>query len=95
MHPRQRNYFNRTPGGRDRAGLVCEFSLSVAGTTLVGMPPTPPGLGPARPAAVVNEEIRGLWLRAGGTLSAAERREYELLLIEWAAAVRAKVVEAA
>ncbi|MEU5596804.1 hypothetical protein [Streptomyces sp. NPDC020298] len=48
-----------------------------------------------RPAHVVNEDIRALWLRAGGSLSTQERAEYERLLLEWAAAVRAKVVAAA
>jgi hypothetical protein len=43
----------------------------------------------------LNEQIRALWLSAGGTLSPAERGEYELLLVEWAAAVRAEIVEAA
>jgi hypothetical protein len=48
-----------------------------------------------RPAAVVNEEIRALWLRAGGWLSAADRAGYEQLVEEWAAAVRAEVAAAA
>ncbi|MCX4702475.1 hypothetical protein OG252_41815 [Streptomyces sp. NBC_01352] len=48
-----------------------------------------------RSAAEVNEQIRALWLRAGGTLSAQERAEYELLVVEWAAAIRGTVVEAA
>jgi hypothetical protein len=48
-----------------------------------------------RPAAEVNEQIRALWLRAGGSLSAEERAEYELLVVEWAAAIRGEVVEAA
>ncbi|GAA2527990.1 hypothetical protein GCM10010398_10960 [Streptomyces fimbriatus] len=48
-----------------------------------------------RSAAEVNEQIRALWLRAGGSLSAQEREEYELLVVEWAAAVRGEVVEAA
>jgi hypothetical protein len=43
----------------------------------------------------VNEEIRALWLRAGGSLSAQERAEYELLVVEWAAAIRDEVIEAA
>jgi hypothetical protein len=48
----------------------------------------------ARSAAVVNEEIRAL--HAGGrSLSASERARYELLLVEWAAAVRREVAEAA
>lgn len=48
-----------------------------------------------RPAAVVNEDIRALWPRAGGRLSVEERAVYERLLVEWAAAVRAEIVEAA
>ena len=51
--------------------------------------------GSVRSAAEVNERIRALWLRAGGTLSAPERAEYELLVVEWAEAVRDEVVEAA
>jgi hypothetical protein len=38
----------------------------------------------------VNAQIRALWLRAGGRLSTAERAVYELLVVEWAAAVRAE-----
>jgi len=48
-----------------------------------------------RPAAEINEQIRALWMRAGGSLSPEEREEYELLVVEWAAAVRGRVVEAA
>ncbi|GGX04095.1 hypothetical protein GCM10010297_27460 [Streptomyces malachitofuscus] len=51
--------------------------------------------GSVRPAAEVNEQIRALWLRAGGSLSPQERAEYELLVVEWAAAIRGRVVEAA
>ncbi|MEU5098104.1 hypothetical protein [Streptomyces sp. NPDC020996] len=51
--------------------------------------------GSVRPAAEVNEQIRALWMRAGGSLSAQERAEYELLVVEWAAAIRADVIEAA
>ncbi|MFJ8636613.1 hypothetical protein [Streptomyces sp. NPDC093568] len=56
-----------------------------------------PSLGPGsvRSAAEVNEEIRALWLRAGGSLSAQERAEYELLVVEWAAAIRDEIIEAA
>ncbi|MFI8092711.1 hypothetical protein ACIF9R_31045 [Streptomyces sp. NPDC086080] len=50
--------------------------------------------GPVRSAAEVNEQIRALWLRAGGSLSAQERAEYELLVVEWAAAIRGRVVQA-
>lgn len=51
--------------------------------------------GSVRSAAEVNEQIRALWLRTGGRLSAQERAEYELLVVEWAAAMRDEVVEAA
>ncbi|MFJ9567433.1 hypothetical protein ACIRQQ_46325 [Streptomyces fuscichromogenes] len=51
--------------------------------------------GSVRSAAEVNERIRALWLRAGGTLSAQERSEYELLVVEWAEAVRGQIIEAA
>ena len=54
---------------------------------------TPPGS--VRSAAEVNDEIRALWQRTGGTLSAEERAEYELLVVEWAAAIRGGVVKAA
>ncbi|MBC7270624.1 MULTISPECIES: hypothetical protein [Streptomyces] len=53
----------------------------------------PPGA--TRSAAEVNEQIRALWLRAGGTLSPQERTEYELLVVEWAAAIRDGIIEAA
>jgi hypothetical protein len=43
----------------------------------------------------VNEDIRALWERSGHVLSPEGRREYARLLVEWAAAVRADVVEAA
>ncbi|MGH3584728.1 MAG: hypothetical protein ACRDQ0_00230 [Pseudonocardia sp.] len=48
-----------------------------------------------RSAAVVNEEIRALWQRSGGVLGPEGQREYERLLVEWAAAVRDGVAEAA
>ncbi|MGW0334973.1 hypothetical protein ACWD0J_24405 [Streptomyces sp. NPDC003011] len=51
--------------------------------------------GSVRSAAELNEQIRALWMRAGGTLSAQERAEYELLVVEWAAAIRGEVIEAA
>lgn len=54
------------------------------------MPP-----GSVRSAAELNEQIRALWLRAGGTLSAQERAEYELLVVKWAEAIRTRVIEAA
>ncbi|MFE0318041.1 hypothetical protein, partial [Streptomyces albogriseolus] len=36
-----------------------------------------------RSAAEVNEEIRALWLRSGGTLSVEQREEYQRLVQEW------------
>jgi hypothetical protein len=51
--------------------------------------------GSVRSAAVLNEQIRALWIRAGGSLSPQERAEYELLVVQWAAAVRDEMVEAA
>ena len=51
--------------------------------------------GSVRSAAEVNEQIRALWMRAGGSLSAQERAEYELLVVEWAAAIQSEVIEAA
>ncbi|MEU6507436.1 hypothetical protein [Streptomyces sp. NPDC046942] len=59
------------------------------------MSPEFPTPGSVRSAAEVNEQIRALWLRAGGTLSAQERAEYELLVVQWAAAIRGEVIEAA
>ncbi|MGX2998461.1 hypothetical protein JNUCC64_30075 [Streptomyces sp. JNUCC 64] len=47
--------------------------------------------GCVRSADSLNEEIRDLWLRTGGRLSAEERRTYEALVTEWAAAVRRDV----
>ncbi|WP_432136440.1 MULTISPECIES: hypothetical protein [unclassified Streptomyces] len=38
-----------------------------------------------RSAVEVNEEIRALWLRSGGTLSVEQREEYQRLVMEWAA----------
>ncbi|MFD8761255.1 hypothetical protein ACFV03_19900 [Streptomyces mirabilis] len=51
--------------------------------------------GSVRSAAALNEQIRALWMRAGGSLSAQERAEYELLVVKWAKAIRGEVVEAA
>ncbi|MFJ9247477.1 hypothetical protein [Streptomyces sp. NPDC101776] len=51
--------------------------------------------GSVRSASEVNEQIRALWLRAGGSLSTQEREEYELLVVEWAAAIRYEVIAAA
>ncbi|MFD8566963.1 hypothetical protein [Streptomyces sp. NPDC057694] len=49
----------------------------------------------ARPAHVVNEQIRGLWARTGGQLTAGDRAEYEALVTEWAAATGEGVVQKA
>ncbi|MFI0239300.1 hypothetical protein [Streptomyces sp. NPDC016845] len=57
------------------------------------MPPVPSCS--VRSADEVNEQIRGLWLRTGGRLSAEQRTEYELLVREWAAAVHAEMDESA
>ncbi|MFI2081388.1 hypothetical protein ACH43Y_13710 [Streptomyces rubiginosohelvolus] len=58
------------------------------------MPTTPASPRAARSLAVVNQEIRGL-LEAGGLVSPEGRRRYQELLVEWAAAVRGDVAEAA
>ncbi|GHF13441.1 hypothetical protein GCM10014715_81250 [Streptomyces spiralis] len=39
-----------------------------------------------RSAAEVNEEIRALWRRSGGTLTTEQRELYQRLVMEWAAA---------
>lgn len=65
------------------------------------MPSTPPAAGSvravARPAAVVNEEIRALVEQAGGWLYGETRQRYQVLRDEWADAMRVEgaVVEAA
>ncbi|MEU6096743.1 hypothetical protein [Streptomyces sp. NPDC047079] len=59
------------------------------------MSPDSKSPGSVRPADDLNERIRALWMRAGGSLSAQERAEYELLVVQWAAAIRAEVIEAA
>lgn len=41
---------------------------------------------PERTAAEVNEEIRALWSRSRGTLDREQRRDYQRLVSEWAAA---------
>ncbi|WP_030380928.1 MULTISPECIES: hypothetical protein [unclassified Streptomyces] len=51
--------------------------------------------GSVRSAADLNERIRALWMRAGGSLTAQERAEYEALVIQWASAIRQDVIEAA
>ncbi|MFI0980209.1 hypothetical protein ACH4SP_24785 [Streptomyces sp. NPDC021093] len=57
--------------------------------------PTPDAPGSVRSAAVVNAEIRALWSRVDGALSAADEARYQELLVEWAEAVRAGLVKAA
>lgn len=59
------------------------------------MPRDPAACGSVRSAAQLNEAIRQLWQRAGGTLSPGQRAEYERLVVAWAGAVRAEIVEAA
>ncbi|GAB1330890.1 hypothetical protein [Streptomyces sennicomposti] len=59
------------------------------------MSPDSMALGSVRSAAELNEQIRALWLRSGGSLTAQEREEYELLVVKWAAAIRSGVIEAA
>ncbi|MFI9151267.1 hypothetical protein RKD23_006391 [Streptomyces sp. SAI-170] len=59
------------------------------------MSPDSEAPGSVRSAAEVNERIRALWRRAGGSLSAQQRAEYELLVVEWAKAMREEVLEAA
>lgn len=45
--------------------------------------------GSVRPASeLLNEQIRDLWMRAGGRLTAEQRSTYEQLVTQWAAAVR-------
>ncbi|MDX3729784.1 hypothetical protein [Streptomyces caniscabiei] len=59
------------------------------------MSPDSPARGSVRSADDLNDRIRALWRRAGASLSAQERAEYELLVVEWAAATRGDVIEAA
>ncbi|MFE1754390.1 hypothetical protein [Streptomyces anandii] len=59
------------------------------------MSPDSVALGSVRSASELNERIRALWTRAGGSLTAQERAEYEMLVVEWAAAIRGQVIEAA
>ncbi|WP_314411522.1 hypothetical protein [Streptomyces sp. DSM 40484] len=44
--------------------------------------------GSVRSAADLNQDIRALWQRAGGHLTAEQRREYQALVTRWAAAVQ-------
>ncbi|MDX2837961.1 hypothetical protein PV377_02905 [Streptomyces ipomoeae] len=59
------------------------------------MSPESSALGGVRSSATVNAEIRALMVRSGGYLRVEDRLLYERLREEWAAAVRAEVVEAA
>lgn len=59
------------------------------------MSPNSPPQGGVRSAAAVNEDIRRLWQDTRVRLVGERRAEYERLVVEWAAAVRAEVVEAA
>lgn len=59
------------------------------------MPPNPQACGPVRSAAVVNAEIRALWRDPSVRLTDEQRAVCERLYVEWIAAVRAEVVEAA
>jgi hypothetical protein len=51
--------------------------------------------GSVRSADAVNEDIRALWTDPRVQLVGEDRAAYERLCVEWAAAVRARVVEAA
>ncbi|WP_405960839.1 hypothetical protein OG235_28140 [Streptomyces sp. NBC_00024] len=59
------------------------------------MPPNPVHPGSVRSAAAVNAEIRALWRDPSVRLTKEQRAAYERLCVEWAAAKRAEVVEAA
>ncbi|QCX81298.1 hypothetical protein C9F11_38575 [Streptomyces sp. YIM 121038] len=59
------------------------------------MSPKPQHCGLARSADEVNELIRRMMERSGGRLRPEQRAEYERLVAEWAAAVRAEIVRAA
>ncbi|MEV6696199.1 hypothetical protein AB0M68_03425 [Streptomyces sp. NPDC051453] len=59
------------------------------------MPPTPPARGSSRSADELNEAIRQLWPHPSMRLTPEQRAKYEQLVTEWAAAVRAGIVEAA
>jgi hypothetical protein len=48
-----------------------------------------------RSADAVNTEIRELVEACGGWLYGETRARYEVLIVEWAAAVRGEIVEAA
>ncbi|MFB7162351.1 hypothetical protein [Streptomyces sp. NPDC056242] len=57
--------------------------------------PSTPASGSVRSADEINGQIRELLVRTGGWLNPVQRAEYEQLVEEWAAAVRAGIVEAA
>ncbi|WP_119292460.1 hypothetical protein [Streptomyces sp. YIM 130001] len=59
------------------------------------MPSTPPPPTPARSAAALNEQIRTLMTTSAGRLNDAQRREYQVLVEAWSAAVRSELVKAA
>ncbi|MFE1950082.1 MULTISPECIES: hypothetical protein [Streptomyces] len=48
-----------------------------------------------RSADEVNEQIRDLWARTGGQLTAEDRAEYEVLVTEWAMAIGEGAVQRA
>jgi hypothetical protein len=52
------------------------------------MSPNSSALGRVRPAAVVNEEIRGLWVDPRVQLTPEQRTRYLLLVAEYQAAKR-------
>ncbi|MFI9344901.1 hypothetical protein ACIG0D_27100 [Streptomyces sp. NPDC052773] len=58
------------------------------------MSATPPPVG-ARPAEVVDAEIRALLLSTGGWLWGPTRQRYEALRDEWVEAVRGEMTAAA
>jgi hypothetical protein len=59
------------------------------------MSPSSSPCGSVRSAAVVNEEIRQLVASRGRRLTDEEKAVLDRLYVEWAAAVRAEIVEAA
>lgn len=59
------------------------------------MSPNLPASGSLRSSAAVNEDIRALWADPRVRLTPEGRAKLEKLYVEWAAAVRAEVVEAA
>lgn len=59
------------------------------------MPPTTPASGPVRSAAVVNAEIRRLWVDPRVPLTDEQRARRDELYVEWLAAVKTEIVKAA